>query len=342
MTQSEITIPGIKGICGGREVFLGFAPANLLSSVSFADVLDEHTGQGYQRKFNKKHSLDFRRYIRAADSSTIPLTFNLRPESKQWWRLQHDELGQSFLKLVAGKNRVFSRVDCQHRLGSLSDLDIPLAFMTFIGLPLKDEIGLFTVINSKAKGLSASLLSFNEAKLLTDVASEKPSLYIALKLNDDEESPWFKQLDLGGSRVIGMARRASLSTMMSATKRFLRKTGFLTASQETADDAYLIIRSFWAAIVELLASQWKEQRKHFLTKGIGVYALMDVAADLLLEAHQKSIVCDEDYFRAVLSDFICGFDWSHSGPLKGLGGETGAEQAYSMLVQLRKGIVYGA
>jgi DNA sulfur modification protein DndB len=336
MTQSEITIPGIKGICGRREVFMGFAPANLLSSVSFADVLDEHNGEGYQRKFNEKHSLDFRRYIRGVNSSTIPLTFNLRPESRQWWSLEHTNSGQSFLKLVAGKNRIFSRVDCQHRLGSLSDLDIPLAFMTFVGLPLKDEIGLFTVINSKAKGLSASLLSFNEAKLITDVAREKPELYIALKLAEDEKSPWFKQLDLGGSRIIGLARRASLSTMMSATKRFLRRTEFLTERKGTADDAYLVIRNFWTAIVELLNSQWANQRKHFLTKGIGVYALMDTAAELFLEASAKNVLSDQDYFRSVLSDFICNLDWSHTGPLKGLGGQTGASEAFAMIMKLRK------
>lgn len=39
---------------------MGFAPANLLHSLSFADVLNEDTGEGYQRKFSRKHSLDFR------------------------------------------------------------------------------------------------------------------------------------------------------------------------------------------------------------------------------------------------------------------------------------------
>jgi len=337
MMQSEITIPGIKGICGRRDVFMGFAPANLLHSVSFADVLDEHTGEGYQRRFNEKHSLDFRRYIRSSESSTIPLTFNLRPESKQWWSLNQNESGQTVLKLVAGKNRIFSRVDCQHRLGSLSDLDIHLAFMTFIGLPLEEEIGLFTIINSKAKGLNASLLSYNETKLLSDLANQKPELYIANRLNDDEQSSWYGQLDLGGTRIIGLARRASLNAMQSSTKRFLRKTNFVTQNRGSTDDAYLVIRHFWSAVVELLGSQWKNPRKHFLTKGIGVYALMDLAADLFLDAHEKGVTCDQDHFRAVLSDFICDFDWSHSGPLKGLGGQAGATEAYSMLSALRKG-----
>lgn len=314
---------------------MGFAPANLLHSMSFADVLNEHTSEGYQRKFSEKHSVDFRRYIRNADSSTIPLTFNLRPESQQWWRLETNQVGQTLLKIVAGKNRVLSRVDCQHRLGSLSDLDIPLAFMTFIGLPLKDEIRMFTVINSKAKGLNASLLDFNQTKVLSDVANERPELYIGVRLNDDTESPWFKQLDCGGDTVLGLARRASLRTIQSATKRFLRKTDFLKTG--SIDEAYFAIRHFWSAVVGLLDIPWKNPRKHFLTKGIGVYALTDLAADLVLEAQRTSALCDQDYFRSVLSDFICDFDWSHAGPLKGLGGQTGVTEAYSMLSALRKG-----
>jgi DGQHR domain-containing protein len=336
MKPSEITIPGIKGTCGRREVFMGFAPANLLHSISFADVLNEDTGDGYQRKFNQKHSLDFRKYIRTPCGSTIPLTFNLRPESKKWWILHTEKSGQAVLKIEAGKNRILAQVDCQHRLGSLSDLDIPLAFMTFIGLPLKDEIGLFSVINSKAKGLSASLLDFHDTKLLADVAKEKPELYIAIRLNDDENSPWFKQLDLGGTRIIGLARRASLRTMQSAVKRFLRKTNFLSRPDASVNDAYSVVRHFWAAISELLEAQWKNQRKHFITKGIGVYALMDVAADLFVESSSRGVSCDQDYFRSVLSDFVCELDWSHTGPLKGLGGQTGATEAYTILMKLRK------
>ncbi len=336
MNLSEIKIPGIKGMCGRREVFMGFAPANLLHSVSFADVLNEHTGEGYQRKFNQKHSLDFRRYVRTSDSSTIPLTFNLRPEAKQWWSVTTDKSGRASLKIVAGKNRILSQVDCQHRLGSLADLDIPLAFMTFIGLPLKDEIGLFSVINSKAKGLNASLLDFHETKLLTDVANQKPELYIAMRLQDDENSPWFRQLDCGGDKIIGLTRRASLRTMQKAVKLFLRKTNFLNSPGTSTDGAYGVIRNFWAAITELLEVQWNNPRKHFLTKGIGVYALMDLAADLYSEASSKAVSCDQDYFRSVLSDFVCDFDWSHAGPLKGLGGQTGVAEAYTILVNLRK------
>ena len=50
-----------------------------------------------------------------------------------------------------------AQVDCQHRLGHLSDLPIMLPFMCFIGLTEREEMEVFNVINSKAKGLSTSL-----------------------------------------------------------------------------------------------------------------------------------------------------------------------------------------
>ena len=55
--------------------------------MSFADVLNEDTGRGYQRRFNAQHSLDFRRYIQQEAGATIPLTFNLRPRADDAWRI---------------------------------------------------------------------------------------------------------------------------------------------------------------------------------------------------------------------------------------------------------------
>ena len=59
-------------------------------------------------------------------------------------------------------------MDCQHRLGALGDSDVSLAFMSYIGLSLREEMALFTIINSKAKGLSSSLTDFHESNLIND------------------------------------------------------------------------------------------------------------------------------------------------------------------------------
>jgi hypothetical protein len=40
-----------------------------------------------------------------------------------------------------------------------------------------------------------------------------------------------------------------------------------------------LVLDFWSAVTLTLPEPWAHPRKHFLTKGIGVYALMDLAAD---------------------------------------------------------------
>jgi len=55
--------------------------------------------------------------------------------------------------LSVDKNtKCLAQVDCQHRLGELHDVDVTLAFMSFIGLDLRAEMAQFVTINSKSKG----------------------------------------------------------------------------------------------------------------------------------------------------------------------------------------------
>src|SRR5688572_14975586 len=90
---------GIVGWCGDRRVFMGFAHAQQLYRASFADVLDEVTGTGYQRRFTSSHSLEFRKYIQSPRATTIPLTFNLRPGEPQRWTLSTFSSGTATLAL---------------------------------------------------------------------------------------------------------------------------------------------------------------------------------------------------------------------------------------------------
>lgn len=327
-----IQITGQIGASANRKVFLGFAPAALLYSLSFADVLDEDTGRGYQRRFNAKHSLDFRKYIQEQNSSTIPLTFNLRPRSDGAWKIQPTPGGTAILEIKEEVGKVLTQVDCQHRLGYLNDVTIDLPFMCFIGLTEREEMEVFNVINSKAKGLSTSLLDFHEATLAADLASERPELFIALQLNNNNESPWYRQLDLGGTSTSGLMRRASLRTMQRAIKKFLSQSRVLRAhSPETAAQ---IVLDFWSAIAIVLREAWDSPRHHLINKGVGVYALMAVAGDLYTEAAGQA--CDKRYFVTKLAEFIADLDWSSQGPLKGFGGEGGVSSVVALIREKRK------
>jgi DNA sulfur modification protein DndB len=326
-----ITIAGMLGSSAQKQVFVGFAPASLLYSLSFADVLDQDTGRGYQRRFNPKHSLDFRKYIQQEDSSTIPLTFNLRPRPDRAWKIQETAGSTAILEIAEGAGKVLTQVDCQHRLGYLNDVNINLPFMCFIGLTEREEMEVFNVINSKAKGLSTSLLDFHDATLATDLASERPELFIALHLNNNSESPWYRQLDLGGASTSGLMRRASLRTMQKAVKKFLGLSRVLRV--HTPEAAAQIVLDFWSAVAVVLQEAWDSPRHHLINKGVGVYALMAVAGDLYTESAGQG--CDKRYFVTKLAEFITEIDWSSQGPLKGFGGEGGVNSALALVREKR-------
>lgn len=332
MPPARISIPGALGFSADRSVFLGFAAARLLCSVSFADVLDEDRGTGYQRRLNQQHSVDFRRFIQRPGSSTIPLTFNARPHDRGGWKVVKASGGSARLEILPEAGRVLTQVDCQHRLGYLSDLDTPLPFMCYLGLTSVEEMETFSIINSKAKGLSTSLLDYHAASLATNLAEERPELLIALHLNTDPGSPWHRQLDLGGVSTSGLKRRASLRTMQKAVKHFLARTRVLKVS--SVEQVTEVVLAFWSAVACVLNMEWSNPRQHLLAKGIGVYALMEIAGDLVQEAGHVAN-CDRRFFVAKVTEFLPAVDWSGEGTLCGLGGEAGVKQAVARIRQIR-------
>lgn len=340
---AAVSISGITGRCGGRDVFIGFAPASILAKVSFADLLDESTGKGYQRRFHREHSLEFKKYIQQPNASTIPLTFNLRPDHSDCWKLEKNTGASNAATLIISdaQVRVMAQVDCQHRLGYLGDSTIQFAFMAFIGLSVAEEMEIFRVINGKAKGLSGSLLDFTEARLAADnLSTVKPELYIALRLHEDSRSPWYQRLDLGGKPTLGTKRQASLRTMQNAAKRFLREAQL--PSSKKPDTTVRLLIEFWTAVSMVLPKEWDSPRSHMLTKGIGVYSLMSLAGVLTREAIQANRNCDLDYFIAKLSDFLDRIDWSNHGPLHGYGGASGADAVMALMQQIRSHTIESA
>jgi hypothetical protein len=130
-----------------------------------------------------------------------------------------------------------------------------------------------------------------------------------------------------------MKRRASLRTMQKAVRRFLASAALLEEmSVEEVADAVI---QYWQAIKLVLADEWSKPRKHLITKGIGVYSLMGLMADLCADARAQDLSLSSQTFAALLSDFAPQFNWASDGALKGLGGEAGASEALSRLRSAR-------
>jgi hypothetical protein len=115
--------------------------------------------------------------------------------------------------------------------------------------------------------------------------------------------------------------------MQKAIRRFLRQTKIL--QERTPEKAAQVVLDFWGAVAIVLRNAWDAPRRHLINKGVGVYALMGVAADLYLEALGQT--GDKRYFVNKLSEFITEIDWTTSGALKGFGGEGGVTSALEII-----------
>ena len=321
--RDAIRIKGVLGTCGHLPVFLGFAPARVLHSASFADILDEDTGTGYQRPRNVAHSRSFRHYILQPGTSTIPLTFSLRHELAEHWRISHPKTGHAVLS-VSRQTPCLAQVDCQHRLGELANEDTPFAFMAFVNLSLRQEMAMFNIINSRAKGLSSSLTDYHESNLLADLAAEAPHLFIARRLNEDLASPWYKLVRYGGETTSGLHRRTSLRMLQKSVHRFLTQTKDIPLGDVT--DKYGLIVEYWKAVRSVFNDEWNAPRSHLITKGVGLYALMYLLSDLVRTL--APIEYNADGFSTSLRRMKGITDWSSRGAFANAGGQKGAVEVY--------------
>ena len=320
--------------CGQLPVVVGAAPASDLFRLSFADVLREAEDQGYQRPIDVRHSREFRNYIEQVGATTIPLTFNLRGQEGDGWRLAHSNDGEATVLAIRipelNTPAVLAQVDCQHRLGMMADSAISLTFQCFLGLTPREEMAVFSVINAKAKGLSPSLLDYHATKLIPDLETIRLELFIAKHLHDDPGSVWHGHVKLGGASTQGSKRRASLRGLQTATKALLQRRPFDAANELEAGDRYLVVRNFWSAVILVWPTAWTKPRTHLLTKGVGVTALSLLAADVITAALARQRELDVATFHEYLSP-LADVDWSNKGPFKAFGGRKGAREVYKIL-----------
>jgi DGQHR domain-containing protein len=330
--RQELSIPVLLGRCGQLPVVLGSAPAKDLFAVSFADVFDEAAQTGYQRPCDRRHAQEFQAYIETPGATTIPLTLNLRGAAGSGWRLEPPSGGDGSranlrLRLPApDEDRVVARVDCQHRLEMMSESEMPLAFQCFLSLPPHDEMRVFNVINSKAKGLNPSLIDYHQS-VLSDVARDAADLYIAKRLHDDPTSVWHKNLKLGGASTQGATRRMTLRGMRHAVQLFLHHA---LVGELPIEDQYRVVAALWSAVVRTWPDAWNDPRKHLLTKGIGVQGLSLLAADVVKLALGEGDDLNETTFERHFGR-VRDFDWSNTGPFRGLGGRGGARVVHHEL-----------
>lgn len=332
--EKSIQFRVLRATCGQLPVVLGAGRACDLFAVSFADILDDVRESGYQRPFDARHSREFREYVEKPGATTIPLTFNLRGSPGDGWTLAGGAPDRPATLSVrvptADLPAVMAQVDCQHRLGTMTDSPVSLTFQCYLGLTPLEEMAIFNVINGKAKGLSSSLLDYHETKLVPGLETVHLDLYIAKTLNDDPASVWHGKVKLGGAGTQGSQRRVSLRGLQTATKYLLKQCLLGSAPVLTPVEKYQVVRAFWSAVAQVWRDAWDEPRRHLLTKGVGVEALSLLAGDIITAMLSRKQQPAVQTFVEYLAP-LAALDWSNAGMFRAYGGRQGAREAYQML-----------
>jgi hypothetical protein len=128
----------------------------------------------------------------------------------------------------------------------------------------------------------------------------------------------------GGETTSGLKRRTSLRMMQKAVKEFIAKAN--CRQRFNTEKSYEIIVNYWQAVRRVFPAEWEDHRHHLLTKGVGLYSMMQVLTDYV-----NLFVRDEyseDFFMNKLGVLSGRLDWSSEGTFASANGRKGAHEVY--------------
>lgn len=299
----------------GRVAYQGFVSSQVAISFYYSKPFDDPSGKGYQRPVNKKRSADFSGYLaQGEDSLYTPILLNA---NGNWEFQSYDKSRPLYGRLVVKKKA--SLMDGQHRLAGIEDyvkktnstLNVP--FLAFHFLDEDEEIKLFDIINSKAKGIGTSL-----SKYLNRNSDEVS--WVATNLILKPNSPFYNKGTLLGKR--NNSRHITLQNLHNVVS-LLTKNSLL---EELPKEKLLSITLFYfESISKLLPEQWMDNKSFRLSHAISLYALAMAGNEIINENFlKKSQQPDSNKVLSKLNN-LTQIDWSNNGDLKYLKGIGGSK-----------------
>ncbi len=344
----------IKGINLNTPVYRGFASIKDIAAISAPDTGNQDKNpEGLQRDLKEKHARDGYHYAEGAQK--VPDEPRLWPEVILTVRDRSviDEPqpvdGQpNLFKIVVHEDRIdkklshpqISRTDGNHRLfygeghpkyDFMPPLDISTPFSLTIGLKPLEETSLFVDINDNQVKMNTSHLYHLLARVTKSeqLASEKPTVWIANKLVEDYKSPFHGIVYLGGEKekVQGLDRRVSLAHLRTGVDMMLKLSIKLRDFDEIRDKCVLI-RTYWSAVAKVFSEEWADSKEYLLLRGFGVWSMSIVGADIIDRCISPNVVWDqlEEKMSSYLRQIHGTVNWDKSeGDVKGYGGRLGAK-----------------
>lgn len=299
----------------GRVVYQGFVSSQVAINFSYSKLYNDPSGKGYQRPINKKRCEDFASYLsQGEDSLYTPILLNA---AGNWEFYAYDKQRPNLGRLLCKKKGTL--MDGQHRLGGIekyinetaSTLSVP--FLAFHYLDDDEEIKLFDVINTKAKGIGTSLSRYLNRN--NDEIS-----WVATNLILNPESPFFNKGTLTGKR--SKEKNITLQNLYNIVKLLTKKSSLENLSKEKKLNLCLF---YFNTIRELFPEQWADNKLYRMTHITCLNALAIAGNKIINENYLiKSQQPDSVKIANLLVDLV-EIDWLSTGNLKYLKGAAGSK-----------------
>jgi DGQHR domain-containing protein len=322
----------------GINTYRGTGLLSDIALISKADIFDQKTNPtGTQRDLNVGHAKAAYTYVlnqRLAFWPEVVLccrkseVLNFRPFDK------HAEAGYLRVNLdlverLAEEGIIaISRLDGNHRLhfadGSSEGFE-PVrrsaSFCILMNLTPLEEIQLFRDINNNQRRMSTSHLDNITVRLTEEeiLQIENPALYIAKRLGDDKESPFYARVSESGKKT---ADRDIPLRGLHTGIRFLRSESSKLKQVNDIEAEYILIRTYWQAVLKWEPAAWTEPKKYLLLRGSGFWGACFLGGRVIDRCLEQGKYRVEDMLKVLRSGRT--WDWGRNGDFRGLGGRGGA------------------
>lgn len=299
----------------GRVTYQGSVSSQVAVNFSYSKLFNDPSGKGYQRPINKKRCTDFADYLsQGEDSLYTPILLNA---AGNWEFHAYDRQRPNYGRLICRKKATL--MDGQHRLGGIkeyieeTDSTLNVPFLAFHYLDEDEEIKLFDVINTKAKGIGTSLSRYLNRN--NDDLS-----WVATNLILKPESPFFSKGTLIGKRT--KDKHITLQNLYQIVKLLTIKSDIAKLPKEKILN---ITMFYFNLIKELLPDEWDDYKNYRLTHITCLNALAIVGNELINQNYLAKSQQPNSVKIAQKLLNIRDIDWSAHGDLRFVKGVAGTK-----------------
>lgn len=316
LLTSNIAIENvIQSKMRGRVTYQGSVSSQIAVNFSYSKLYNDPSGKGYQRPINKKRCHDFANYLsKGEDSLYTPILLNA---SGNWEFHSYDKDRPGYGRLICKKKATL--MDGQHRLGGIkeyineTDSSLNVPFLAFHYLDEDEEIKLFDVINTKAKGIGTSLSRYLNRD--NDDLS-----WIATNLILKPESPFFSKSTLTGNR--SKDKTITLQNLYNIVKLLTKKSELEKLSKEKKLNLCLF---YFNLIKELFPEEWDDNKFYRITHITCLNALAIAGNKIINDNYLTKSQQPDSVKIAQLLINLKEINWLSTGDLKYLKGTAGSK-----------------